>query len=156
MKRYFLIPLIGTLLHSAVISQGSSIKVEARYFQKDRCLVISLEGRVIGERKDSKAGDEVEFVVYDDGKVIASKKVAVPVAQAIDLHEFIRYEGNLSSRSPGVALESEELGVYIDPLVPVVVDDYCSDYLQKESIIKELNATCNALSKFGFSCESEE
>ncbi|MRI58342.1 MAG: hypothetical protein C6H99_02430 [Epsilonproteobacteria bacterium] len=138
---------------SATISETMPLRIEALEFEQDGVLLISIQGGLVGTQADTDHGDLVRFVVYDDGRIIAKKDLLVPLDQAIQIQEYIKIEGNLSQASPGVAIESKELGIYIDPLLPKSMPGYSEDYLHRDFWEYEYNDTCHSLAKFGFICE---
>jgi len=130
------------------------LDIEAKLFS-DNCLVVEIRGKLVGVQDDGEGSDEVEFLIYDDGKVIVKKVISLPINEAKEIDEKIVYKGGISQNSPGIAIESQELGLYIDPLIPTKISLTCQEYQTQERLKKEYERVCNSLAKFGFSCEED-
>ena len=157
MKKILSIAIVTISLFGATLSsmQESDAIVEALQFGdgNESCLLVQIDAKIVGTQQDGPKGDEVLFTIYDDGRIIAKKSLFVPIGRAMEVNATIRYDGTLSQQSPGIAVESEELGLYIDPLIPKKMDGNCDDYLHKDEIEAEYNQTCMSLAKFGIRCE---
>ena len=155
MKKFLANIFFATLLAAATFpDQENALDIEANYYDGNKsCLLITLHTKLIGTQKEAYGKDIVKFLVYDDGKVIASKEIALPVGVAVERNLTIFYAGNLSSRSPGVAIESEELGLYIDPLHYTSIHQSCTPLLAKQVEKVETKDLCGDLSELGFRCE---
>ena len=147
-----LLIFFAVLMEGAVVSDAEPLQVQALHFEQDNCLIVSIQGKLIGTTDDLNESDEVSFVIYDDGKIVGQKKLYLPLDRAVKIEEYIKLQGNFSQKSPGVAVESKEIGLYIDPLLPQRMPGYCDDYLHKEFMEAEYNDTCRSLAKFGFIC----
>ncbi len=155
MRKFLSIALLAASLAAATLpdQEENALKIEADYYDgNESCLLVQLHTKLIGTQKEVYGKDLVKFVIYDDGKVITSKEVALPVGVAQERNLTLFYPGKLSSKSPGVAIESEELGLYIDPLHYRVIHKSCASILAKEIERVETKDLCGDLKTLGFSC----
>ncbi|NPA03660.1 MAG: hypothetical protein GXO61_02255 [Epsilonproteobacteria bacterium] len=159
MKRLtFLIGFVVAFSWGAMLSTDGTqpnFSIEAKVF-KDDCLIVEVKGKVVGTQDDGNGTDDVEFLVYDDGKVILKKVFHFPINEAVEVEDQIIYKGKISQNSPGVAVESQELGIYIDPLIPTKIPLTCQEYFISQRVEKEYKEVCLDLEKFGFKCGGGE
>ncbi len=154
MKKILFVTLIAGILNAAILSDTkNSLRIEAKYYdQNESCLLILIEAKLIGTQKEVYGKDLVKFLVYDDGKIIVSKEIGLPVEVAVERNLTLFYPGKLNTKSPGVAIESEELGLYIDPLHYTVIHQSCkplkSNFVEKT----ETRDLCIDLQTVGFRC----
>ncbi len=154
MKKLVSIALLSTFLVAATLPDlENALTIKAKYYDgNESCLLVTIDTKLIGTQKEVYGKDLVKFLVYDDGKVITSKEIALPVGVAVERNLTLFYSGKLSSKSPGVAIESEELGLYIDPLHYTVIHQSCAPFLAKQIEKKETTDLCSDLGAIGFNC----
>ncbi|WP_201337580.1 MULTISPECIES: hypothetical protein [unclassified Nitratiruptor] len=154
MKKLVLFVTIILELFAAKISFEAGNKLDMRgfYFQ-DNCAIVFINGKVVGEKNDINGSDIIKFDIYNDGKLIKSIDVAVPLEQAKELNLSVKLENIKDRVSPGIAIESEELGIYVDPLKLEKKDENCSDFLSAPKAKKELQSLCPKLRLLGIKCE---
>jgi len=134
------------------LETGNRLQIEGYYFQ-DRCALVRIHVKVIGEKNDGNNSDLVAFHIYNDGKLIKTAFASVPLEQAKDINLSLRLDNLEDRTSPGIAIESKELGIYIDPFKLKKMDMSCSDYFNASKAAKELNYLCPKLNIFGIKCE---
>ncbi len=154
--KYLIFLFLAMALWSANLSESSdnTLVVEATYYDtNDSCLLIHLHGKIIGTQNDFLGSDIVEFLFYDDGKVIAKKNFDIKNGVAQNIDEKIFYRGKLSGKSPGIAVESAELGIYIDPLIPSIKHESCKKLFISHAFKTEKRAICSELEEIGIKCD---
>ncbi len=144
--------LLQLLAAKISLETGNKLQIEGYYFQ-DRCALVYIHLKVIGEENDGNESDVIAFHIYNDGKLIKTTFVSVPLEQAKDINLSIRLDNLEDKTSPGIAIESKELGIYIDPFKLKKMDMSCSDYLNASKAAKELGYLCPKLKIFGIKCE---
>ena len=151
--RFLIIILINLTLFGAKLSveSGNQLKIAGTLF-KDRCALITINTKVVGTKDDYNGSDEIVFKIYNDGKVIQTSTATVPLLQAKELNLTIVIENFSDAKSPGIAIECEELGIYVDPFYLQKSDESCSELLNKKRVDKELQNICPKLRYFGISC----
>ncbi len=155
MKKFLSTAIFSIIVAAATLPDAEhTLKIDAKYFDgNESCLLVTIDAKLVGTQKDFYGKDLVNFLVYDDGKVIASQEVALPVGKALERNLTFFYSGRLSTKSPGIALESEELGLYIDPLHYTVIHRSCTPALSQQIVGQEIGDLCGDLKTVGFSCE---
>ncbi len=155
MKRFLSTAIFSIILGAATLPDAEhTLKIDAKYFDgNESCVLVNINAKLVGTQKDVYGKDLVKFLVYDDGKVIASKEIALPMGKALERNLTLFYAGRLSTKSPSIALESEELGLYIDPLHYAVIHRSCAPLLSRQIVGQEIGDLCGDLKTIGFKCE---
>ncbi len=145
---------IGFSLFGAKLSieSGNQLKLAGTLFQ-DNCAILTINAKVVGTKDDRNGTDEVVFKIYNDGKLVNVTTASVPVLQAKDLNMTILLKNLQDTKSPGIAIECEELGIYVDPFYLQKSDENCSEYLNMKKVNRELQNICPNLRYFGVSCD---
>ena len=155
MRRLILfIGLFGFTLFGAKLSTEPSnhLSMSGKIF-KDKCALVAINTKLIGTKDDKNGSDEVVFTIYNDGEIIKKASVFVPVHEAKDINLTILLPHFNDQKSPGIAIECEELGIYIDPFYLKKSDKNCTEYLKEEKAKKELQIICPTVQLFGFKCD---
>ena len=155
MRRLILfIGLIGFTLFGAKLSTEPSnhLTISGKIF-KDRCALITINTKLIGTKDDKNGSDEVVFKIYNDGEVIKEASAFVPVQEAKDINLTILLPHFSDRKSPGIAIECEELGIYIDPFYLQKSDKNCTEYLKEKRVQEELQIICPTVRLLGFKCD---
>lgn len=149
-----IIGLIGLTLFGAKLSTEPSnhFVVDGILF-KDRCALVTINTKLIGTKDDHNKSDEVVFTIYNDGEVIKKAYIFVPVHEAKDINLTILLPKFKDRKSPGIAIECEELGIYIDPFYLKRSEQNCTHYLKEKRAKKELEIICPKLELLGIKCE---
>ncbi|GEM_PF-2605326 len=134
--------------------EGNRLKIKGYYFNDANrsCNIYFISGAVVGTQSDHNSSDLVDFTIYDDGHVVAHKELYVPVGKVSELNLTLFYETSTKSKAPGVAIESKDLGLYIDPFIPEKNETICKAYLKKIAVERAVNSNCKQINRFGASC----
>ncbi|MRI83952.1 MAG: hypothetical protein C6I00_05985 [Nitratiruptor sp.] len=116
------------------------------------CNLYRIRVTLIGTQDDGEGEDLVDFTIYDDGRVVAQKYVAIPVGARKEVELLLFYEAPLSQRAPGVAIESQELGIYVDPFTPEENGSMCLGYRNELLIRSHIQRNCRTMSRYGSKC----
>ncbi len=162
MKKSYLTLLlfIATSIFGAVLSntnnpQESGVLQIHAYHYHDRnqsCVVVSIVGKAVGTHDDGGGKDRVQFRIYDDGKLKATKEISLALGRSQEFNTTLVYFGNYDTDSPGIAIEAQEFGIYIDPFIPQEINGSCKKVVAPQIIKSELRNICATLRRIGVSC----
>ncbi|MRJ01975.1 MAG: hypothetical protein C6I05_00820 [Epsilonproteobacteria bacterium] len=133
----------------------SEITIEGYYAALNgdkRCNVYFIRGMAIGTQNDRNGSDLVDFTIYDDGAVVASTQIAIPVGELKEFNITLTYESEGSEKAPGVAVESQDLQIYIDPYIPEENSSICDYYKEEIAIRSHIERNCRVINRYGVEC----
>ena len=134
--------------------EGNGLKIQGYYFNDANrsCNVYVIKGAVVGTQSEYNGKDLVDFTIYDDGRIVAYKELLIPVGKVSELDLMMFYETSTKSEAPGVAIESKDLGLYVDPFIPEKNETICKAYLKRIAVERAVNSDCKRINRFGVSC----
>ncbi len=144
---------IGLCLFGAKLSIGTEKRLNIKgILFKDNCAYITIQGRVVGTKDDGNGTDYILFKIYNDGNLVKKISTNVPVLEAKELNLSFQLQNFQDTKSPGIAIECDELGIYIDPFYLKKSNESCEQYFKMRNIHHELDNICPKLQFFGIHC----
>ena len=116
------------------------------------CVVLYIKGSAIGTQNDQNGMDRIDFSIYDDGELKATRYLYVKKGKKENFSALFTYEAKEGDKTPGVAIESKDLNIYIDPYYLKYIHASCDGISRLEEIEELVGNICEAISRFGGSC----
>ncbi len=137
-----------------IYSADDAIRITGFYISENNnsCVVLYIRGSAIGTQNDEKGFDLIDFSVYDDGELKKKEFTKVKKGKKGFFSLLIHYQSKNGDKVPGVAIESKELNIYIDPFHLKKVKGSCENIEILESVEREVETICDTISRLGGSC----